>query len=183
MGTKETLLKMFAADPTIRMATVADIVGVSRQRVHQICRAEGLPTNNRVIGAEKRSEYLCWWNMMERCLNPKNESFGKYGAAGITVCLRWRDFHKFYADMGPRPSRQYSLDRFPDNQGNYEPSNCRWATRAQQQQNRPYCKITAEQVPQLRARYARGESKRSLAKAFNMSPSQITRIVRGEAWK
>jgi plasmid maintenance system antidote protein VapI len=180
MGTRQKVLALFEADPTMKMAAVAKEVGVSRQRVQQICRAVGLPTRNRKIGAEKLTEYRCWWMMLDRCLNPKNEAFKNYGGRGITVCLRWRDFHKFFADMGPKPSPQHSLDR-RDNDGHYEPSNCRWATRAEQQRNRRPIKISREDATVIRERYALGQSKRSLAKAFNVTATHIARIVRGES--
>lgn len=77
-----------------------------------------------------------WKSMQERCYDPRNASYERYGAAGITVCQRWRDdFLNFLADMGARPDKSWSLDRI-DGTGNYEPSNCRWATKAQQDANR-----------------------------------------------
>lgn len=75
--------------------------------------------------------------MLTRCLNPRAHAYERYGGADITVCDRWREsFEDFLADMGPRPSLKYSLDRFPNKTGNYEPGNCRWATREQQADNR-----------------------------------------------
>jgi hypothetical protein len=73
--------------------------------------------------------------MLGRCLSPSNPSYGNYGARGIIVCDRWRIYENFLADMGRRPSRAYSLDR-EDNNGNYEPGNCRWATAKEQIRNR-----------------------------------------------
>ena len=73
--------------------------------------------------------------MKSRCNNPNFPDYDKYGGRGISVCERWNSFVNFLEDMGERPAGM-SLDRFPDGGGNYEPSNCRWATVAQQLENR-----------------------------------------------
>lgn len=80
-------------------------------------------------------EYQCWRSMIDRCTNRQNQSFESYGGRGISVCVRWRySFENFLADMGPRPQGR-SIDRM-DNDGNYEPGNCRWATKKEQGRNR-----------------------------------------------
>lgn len=80
-------------------------------------------------------EYTAWAGMLQRCRNPKNAAYPDYGGRGITVCDAWRDsFEAFYADLGPRPSARHSIDRI-DNDGNYEPGNCRWATAKEQNRN------------------------------------------------
>lgn len=85
-------------------------------------------------GLVKAPEYNSWSQMRDRCSNPKNSDFHNYGGRGITVSLEWHDFRNFYQDMGPKPSSQHSLDRI-DNDGNYEPGNCRWATAQEQRRN------------------------------------------------
>lgn len=81
-------------------------------------------------------EYSAWINMKTRCTNPKHNRWKYYGGRGITVCDRWRDnYEAFLADMGRRPSPDHSLDRYPNNDGNYEPDNCRWATGTEQRLN------------------------------------------------
>lgn len=82
------------------------------------------------------SEYRAWDAMIQRCHNPKTKFYSYYGGRGIKVCDRWRkSFASFIADMGKKPDSKLTLDRFPDNNGNYEPGNCRWATRKQQSAN------------------------------------------------
>ncbi len=82
------------------------------------------------------SVYQAWSNMIQRCYNPKNPRYPLYGGRGITVCKRWRkSFAAFARDMGPKPSPKHSIDRFPDNNSGYRPSNCRWATATEQRNN------------------------------------------------
>lgn len=75
-----------------------------------------------------------WMGMWQRCTNPNNKKFYRYGARGISVCDRWKAFANFLADMGERPKGK-SIDRI-NNDGNYEPGNCRWATALEQARNK-----------------------------------------------
>jgi len=91
--------------------------------------------------------YNTYMGMIDRCHNPASAAYPNYGGRGIVVCERWRNsFTDFVADVGPKPSRHYSIDRV-DNDGNYEPSNVRWATRLDQLNNRRPQKSKAQRNP------------------------------------
>lgn len=83
----------------------------------------------------KMPEYRIWNAVWTRCSNPNSRGYDRYGKAGITICSRWKDFINFYEDVGPRPTKQHSIDRYPDCRGNYEPGNVRWATKLEQALN------------------------------------------------
>lgn len=91
---------------------------------------------SRFKGDDPTSEYNTWVGMKQRCSNPQNPRYDGYGGRGIKVCSQWMEsFDVFLKDMGPKPTPKHSIDRI-NNEGNYEPSNCRWATNQEQCNNK-----------------------------------------------
>ena len=117
------------------------------------------------------AEYRIWTNMRRRCLNPADSGWPKYGGRGIKVCARWMVFAAFFADMGARPDPKLTLERI-DNNGNYEPGNCKWATRAEQAANK--------RPPRLKLLTLDGVtlSKAAWAKRLGIKPATIYQRLR-----
>jgi hypothetical protein len=127
---------------------------------------------NRVThGLSKTAEYRVWRGMLTRCGNPKDHTYHNYGGRGITVCERWLKFKNFSADMGRRPSKDHSIDRI-NNNGNYEPENCRWATIAEQRSN--------QRTNTLLTYQGRTQIMKAWASELGILPSTLReRLVRG----
>lgn len=121
-------------------------------------------------GLTKTRTFKSWDSMRQRCLNPNDPTYHRYGARGISICERWSSFEAFLADMGERPDGT-SLDRIKNDQG-YEPGNCRWATPKEQQANRDVTLfITANGVR---------KTLREWAAELNVPPSTLqSRIAKG----
>ena len=88
-------------------------------------------------GGRRSIEYKSWIAMKSRCCYSKHPHYADYAGRGVTVCERWlHSFADFLADVGRKPSTKHTLDRYPNNDGNYEPGNVRWATASEQAHNR-----------------------------------------------
>lgn len=131
--------------------------------------------------SRKTRVYTSWSNMRDRCNCKNHPKFARYGGRGIRVCERWNRFANFLEDMGERPAGT-SLDRI-DNNSDYTPENCRWATQPEQQRNRSTNKLTQPTVDRLLVRMASGEPVSALAREHNVSESLLYAIRAGEKWK
>jgi hypothetical protein len=118
--------------------------------------------------------------MLRRCESQTDKSFGNYGGRGITVCEQWRSSPEtFFSDMGPRPSPDHSIDRYPDKNGDYEPGNCRWATSSEQNRNRRNTKLTEAQASAI---LDDPRSQRVIAAEYGVSQRAVWSIKHGIFW-
>lgn len=122
-----------------------------------------------------------WDSMWARCTRPSSANYWRYGGAGIRVCQRWESFENFLADMGERPVG-HTLDR-KDPTKDYDLSNCRWATPAQQARTRRSTKLTPTTIAIARQMYAEGWSQVAIAKALNVKQPTISNALNGVTWR
>jgi hypothetical protein len=139
------------------------------------------------VGKTRRSErgaatrhplYRIWEGMHRRCSDDEDYSFKNYGARGISVCDRWKDFWNFADDMGQRPSKHHSIDRIDVN-GNYESSNCRWATPKEQARNTRASRLTEENRGLIVRLISEGWSKRKISKVHGLDYAAVLNFASG----
>jgi hypothetical protein len=129
-------------------------------------------------------EYHAWTLAKQRCEDSNLESYKHYGGRGIKMCDRWReDFRNFYEDMGDKPSRDHTLGRI-NNDGDYDPVNCEWQTKTEQNRNRRTVKCSKAIAKEMRWLWENTSlSQSQIAKKFGVSQMTVSNIVNHKNWK
>ena len=153
--------------------------GCLRQDVRNIARV----THGQTVRGQSTPTYRSWYQMHRRCLKPTSKIYKYYGGRGIRICDRWMGdggFANFLADMGERPPGA-SIDRI-DNNGNYEPGNCRWATRHEQARNKRNVTLTPITVETVRYLASYGMPRKRIAAHLGLRLVTVSCAVDKKAW-
>ena len=147
-----------------------------------------MPHGNTKHGAINTPAYISWAHMIQRCENPKDAKYPDYGGRGISVCRRWYSFENFLADMGPRPTNT-TIHRL-DNNKDYEPGNCKWATAKEQAATRRSRVLLDGDLDRIRDLWssfkATHTSQRAaayhIAKWLGLNQHTVANVIAGRAW-
>ena len=135
-----------------------------------------MSARNTTHGLSDTFEHRVWQGMRSRCRNPNTQSYARYGGRGISVCARWDDFSKFIEDVGKSPSSKHSLDRI-NNNGNYEPGNCRWATRIEQARNQSRTKVSMSDAMSILKLRSQGLSRKAISARMSVSVGNVDQVI------
>lgn len=129
-------------------------------------------------------EYHVWIHMHSRCYNKNCKDFHRYGGRGIIVCEEWiKSFSTFLKDMGKKPFPKAQIDRI-DNDGNYEPENCRWVTNTINSWNKPTTKLCLAKAIKIRELYASGLfTHKELGLIYNVKETAIQYVIKYKSWR
>lgn len=130
--------------------------------------------------SNKTKTYRTWKEMRQRCMNPNSDKWKWYGGRGIKICDRWSDYAMFLEDMGERPEGK-TIDRI-DNDGDYEPNNCHWATQLEQTRKQSKNTLNEITVIQLRIDRASGMTYQAIAEKYGISKTSAHRCAVGKTW-
>jgi hypothetical protein len=121
--------------------------------------------------------------MIRRCEDQGSKDWKRYGGRGISVCKQWiESFEQFLLDMGMKPTSTHQIDRI-DNNGNYEPGNCRWVSPVQNARNNPHTKLSWDVVQEIRSMRNAGASMRTLGDLVGVTKENIGSICSFKTWK
>ncbi len=137
--------------------------------------------HNHAIRGKVTKTYRVWIQMKNRCNNPNSKYYKNYGGREIQICSRWNKFENFLIDMGERPDGLV-IDRI-DNNGNYEPSNCRWTDYKTSNRNTRVVKLSIDKANIIREMRLLGFKLREIAEKFNISLTMVYFIVNRKYWQ
>ncbi len=142
----------------------------------------GCKTSSRTHGLSKSPIYPSWNKMMQRCYNPQEMAYRYYGARGITVCPEWHKFDSFIAWGIHGWKKGLQIDRYPNNDGNYEPSNCIWSTPKENARRKRNVKLNMGFAKEIKYIHKSGFSMSMIAIAYGVSKRAIFDVVNNQTW-